>query len=108
MERTPIIQGDVLLIPVTVIPDGVTAQQRDDGRVILAYGEQTGHSHAIDSPDCTLVTAEQAGQLRAWLKVTAPVEVTHQEHDTVTVPVGDWEVIGQVEHRPEGLSRVAD
>jgi uncharacterized protein YjlB len=107
MNRKPIVQGDVLLIPAT-IPDTVTEKPRDNGQVILAYGEQTGHSHAIDSPDCTLVTAEQAGQLRAWLRVTAPVEVKHQEHRTVTIPPGEWEVIGQVEHRPEGLTRVAD
>jgi hypothetical protein len=40
-------QGDVFLQPVSTIPANATAAARDKGRVVLAYGEVTGHAHAI-------------------------------------------------------------
>ena len=40
-------QGDVGLIPVASLPDGAKKVPRDKGRIVLAYGEVTGHAHAI-------------------------------------------------------------
>lgn len=40
-------QGDVLIRPVTSIPDGLKRVPLDNGRMILAYGEVTGHAHAV-------------------------------------------------------------
>jgi hypothetical protein len=40
-------QGDVLVQQVDEIPDGLHAVPLDKGRVILAYGEVTGHAHAV-------------------------------------------------------------
>ena len=48
-------QGDVAIIPTTAIPDGVTPIERDDGRIVLAYGEVTGHAHAILDRDAELL-----------------------------------------------------
>ena len=102
-------QGDVLLIPARI--GGKTkGVKRDAGRVVLAYGEVTGHAHAILSPDCQLVTAADAEDLRMWLLVTAPepVELVHEEHATVLIPPGEYQVIRQVEYAPEALRNVAD
>jgi hypothetical protein len=103
-------QGDVLLIPVTEIPSGTKRVKRDAGRVVLAYGEVTGHAHAIVHPDVTLVTSQQADELRTWMKVTAPesVELLHEEHDTLLVPPGNYEVRRQREYAPEAPVWVAD
>lgn len=103
-------QGDVLLVPVAGAPDDTTPVKRERGRVILAYGEATGHHHSIRHPDVTLVTREQADELRMWLTVTAPepVELEHQEHDTLLVPPGTYEVRRQREYAPEGIRNVAD
>jgi hypothetical protein len=46
-------QGDVLVQRVTSIPEGDTAVARDNGRVVLAYGEVTGHAHAIAEAEVT-------------------------------------------------------
>jgi hypothetical protein len=40
-------QGDIMVKPVNRIPQGLKAVPLDKGRVILAYGEVTGHAHAI-------------------------------------------------------------
>lgn len=53
-------QGDVLLVRVE---DDVKARPhrgvaRDAGRIVLAYGEATGHAHAIADPDAELIELE--------------------------------------------------
>ena len=40
-------QGDVLVHPVDRIPEGLKKVPLDKGRVILAYGERTGHAHVV-------------------------------------------------------------
>lgn len=54
--KQPIRQGDVLLVPVSRLPEGCTEVPNDRGRIVLAYGEVTGHAHAIADH---IVLAEQ-------------------------------------------------
>jgi hypothetical protein len=83
-------QGDVYLIS-AAIPDGTTTVARDNGRVILAYGEVTGHSHAIAAPEATLVrTVEDERFLRI---VGSAVDLVHEEHATITVAPGEYRVV---------------
>jgi hypothetical protein len=51
-------QGDVLVQRVGNIPKAAKAIRRDAGRVILAYGEVTGHAHAIAEPECELLETD--------------------------------------------------
>lgn len=103
-------QGDVLLVPVESIPDDVKDISRENGQVILAYGEVTGHSHFIVEEEVRLVTSEQAQQLKMWLLVETvePVELRHDEHDTLLIPPGQYIVRRQREYHPEGLRNVGD
>lgn len=103
-------QGDVLLIPIGTIPANTQTVQRENGRVVLAHGEATGHHHSIAEQGAELVTSEQADELRMWLRVTAPepVALTHQEHDTIMLPPGDYEVRRQREYTPGQIRNVAD
>lgn len=82
-------QGDVLLIP-RAIPEVVESVPRDDGRLILAYGEVTGHAHAVNG-DAELF--EMNG--RRYLNVTEPATLVHEEHGTISLPVGGYEVVRQ-------------
>lgn len=103
-------QGDVILVPVNSIPDGAKSVEREHGLVILAHGEMTGHHHAIREDAVGLVTTEEADGLRMWLSVTTeePAELTHQEHATLLVAPGNYEVRRQREYAPEEIRRVAD
>lgn len=103
-------QGDVLLVPASEIPAGTVPVERENGRAVLAHGEVTGHHHSIAHPDVQLVTREEADELRMWLQVTAPgpVKLEHQEHSTLLVPPGLYEVRRQREYSPEAIRRVAD
>lgn len=40
-------QGDVALVRIGTLPANLTAVPLDRGRIVLAYGEVTGHAHAI-------------------------------------------------------------
>jgi hypothetical protein len=92
-------QGDVLVVAVERIPRWAKAVHRDRGRVVLAYGEATGHAHAIADSGASLLE-HQADQ---YLRVTADrgVSLTHEEHQTITLPPGDYRVVRQREYEPE-------
>jgi hypothetical protein len=85
-------QGDVLLRKVDSKPVSVKKVENDKGRVILAYGEVTGHAHAISPKEAELYVSEDQ---RRFLEVCFGMEavLTHEEHDKVTLPVGTYEVI---------------
>lgn len=77
-----------MLIPVDSIPDGLKDVPLEDGRVVLAHGEVTGHAHALvadvdflafDLEDLDnrflRVEAERAGEVDAWKCENAAGEV---------------------------------
>lgn len=85
MSVKPIRHGDVVLTPVKAIPADTETVRRQNGRLILAEGEITGHAHAITADHAELVTADQAAELYLLVHGAA-VSLTHEEHHTVQVP----------------------
>ncbi|MCJ7710151.1 MAG: hypothetical protein MUQ32_04905 [Chloroflexi bacterium] len=87
-------QGDILLRRVARLPGVLAAVPRDAGRIVLAYGEVTGHAHAIDAPEAeaTLLTADQN---QRFLRLLADVDLRHEEHATIHLPAGTYAVIQQ-------------
>jgi hypothetical protein len=85
---------------------------RDGGRVVLAYGEVTGHAHAITSKSATLhapkgADVSDADALRMGTRILsarASVALTHEEHSRIDVPRGEWGVRIQRQY-DEGVSR---
>lgn len=69
---------------------------RDNNRVVLAYGEVTGHAHAFHSPKVAMFRADGLGG--TYIKVDETAELVHEEHDTITVPPGLYEVVRQREY----------
>jgi len=93
-------QGDVLLVAVKAAPEPGVSVGRQDGRLVLADGEVSGHAHAIVAERAHLVSDELADQL--YLLVHGDdVKLEHEEHDTVTVPPGIYRVVRQWEYVPE-------
>lgn len=102
-------QGDVLLVATDKpVPRDAQRVERDAGRVVLAYGEVTGHAHAIHDLEADLYEHD-ALEIR-FLAVLAGggVDLTHEEHATIHLPAGTYKVIRQREYAPEGLRNVAD
>lgn len=85
-------QGDVTMEKVEGIPATAKRVSSDNGRLVLRDGEVTGHAHrVIESPGVELYEDEH-GTL--WMVTEKPVDVTHEEHKTVTVPPGKWQIGG--------------
>lgn len=108
-------QGDVFIERAEGLPDGATAVPRDQGRVILAYGEVTGHAHALVDRGAELFSVP--GSEDRWLVIRpsgTAVEggdvalLTHEEHATIPIPPGVYRVRRQREYSPEEIRRVAD
>ena len=96
----PLRQGDVLLIPTSETVKGTKLPH-----LTLAEGEVTGHRHCISQGEAELY--ERHGTL--YLKVLSPTALlTHEEHQPITIPKGDWMVRIQREYEPKGWRYVAD
>lgn len=96
----PLRQGDVILIPQTTSIAGTRLSH-----LTLAEGEVTGHRHRISNGQAELY--ERDGTL--YLKVLSPTAtLTHEEHNAVQVPQGNWMIRIQREYHPEGWNYVND
>ena len=111
-------QGDILLVRVRALPASrLTERPRDAGQVILAYGEVTGHAHAIvgkavvhyDAPDAATAARQLLADVGLHIEVgdaSAPsfldviesaAELTHNEHATHVLTPGRYVVLHQTE-----------
>lgn len=104
-------QGDVLLVRRAKKPPGrfseYTLVERDAGRVVLAYGEETGHAHAIADPGAQLI--ERWLDQRRFLSVRSSETVLrHEEHDAIHLQPGVYEVVQQREYTPGGTIAAGD
>jgi hypothetical protein len=104
-------QGDVLLELVAAIPQGAKDVTAPD-RIVLAYGEATGHAHAVHEP---LTRKTPEGKARLWdagaeryLQVLEKTALKHEEHAPVELDPGIYRVVQQVEYSPEEIRNVAD
>lgn len=97
-------QGDVLIRSVPKPPESLQDIPRDAGRIVLAYGEVTGHSHAIASDQARFLINEQTQQRYVEVKAEY-VALNHEEHSEIQLPSGFWEVTIQREYDPTTMSR---
>lgn len=96
-------QGDVLIRQVSEIPAGERKPQADG---CLAYGEVTGHAHRVSSLEDAGLFHVGAGM---FLSVGENgVSILHEEHDTIALPPGNFEIVRQREYAPEEIRNVAD
>ena len=104
--RKPVRQGDVLCVPIAAAPKQRKPVARDSGRIVLAYGEVTGHAHAIT--DAWAELFEAADQGRVLLVEEKPARLTHEEHGTIVLDPGVRQIVRQSEYTPEAIRQVAD
>lgn len=102
-------QGDVLIVPVSKMP--TTASEpvaREQGRIVLAHGEVTGHAHAIRTEKAALFRDPKLAAIFLHVTGDAPALLEHEEHSTIALAPGDYEIIRQREYSPEAIRQVAD
>lgn len=99
--------GDILLKRIKTLPQGDEVKTK--GQYILAYGEVTGHKHVmtVEKPEHLKVLDNDGG---IFIELTEPATVTHEEHNTITVEPGYFEVIHEQHRDPfmGSITRVLD
>ncbi len=89
-------QGDLLFVKVAQaagVPVGP-----EQGRLIMAYGEVTGHHHSVAvRAGLTLTRVDEGVQYLTIDELLGPAVVEHQEHGPITLDPGIWEVRRQRE-----------
>lgn len=97
--------GDLLLRQIEELPKGLKKLQSN----ILAEGEFTGHHHKIVADPIDLTLYEDA-QGRKYFKLDKDANLTHQEHETITVKKGLYFVDIEQEFDPfqETINQVRD
>jgi hypothetical protein len=83
-------QGDVFLDRVKDAEVGAELP-REGGAVVLAFGEATGHAHAIREDGAVLYDGKPANGDR-FLRVLRPVNLTHEEHAAILLDPGLYRV----------------
>jgi len=96
-------QGDVLVERVRrrTLPKGTFVAARQ-GRLILAYGEATGHHHSVAVADGELVETDAR---EVFLRIMRATFLEHQEHGALALERGVYRVTIQQEYAPRELPR---
>lgn len=108
MSRQSLIvrQGDVLIRRIATAPAKLTPVAPEHGRLILARGEATGHSHSVPAGAGTL-SLDEGGVM--YLTIDQLTAVEHQEHAAIPLEPGTYQVVRQREYAgPERQTWVGD
>lgn len=110
VTNRPVAQGDMLIIPITSIPENVKGAKPEGAHFILAHSE-TGHHHVIERARAEVYESADDTFI-AYVKAMAPADITHQRpfdtHETVQLAPGNYEIRRQREYVPEGFRKAQD
>ena len=104
-------QGDVFISAVTEFPEKITEVPRENGRIVLAHGEVTGHAHVIVSRKAKMFRPDDIPATGATLFLRiedGTVALTHEEHDKIDIPPGTYRVVRQREYARTQVRFVED
>lgn len=99
-------QGDVFLIGNAIIPSNAIEIPRDPQRCcVLQNSQVTGNAHRVESNAAKMFAAGDA----RYLRVVEAVDLVHDEHTAIGLPIGDYQIIIHHEYEPGELPwQVAD
>ncbi len=108
-------QGDVSIIRadtlgVTKLPDDVKEVKPEQGRLIVTHSE-TGHDHFVASAEARFY--ETSNPNICFLRIDGEhADLIHNrsvdQHQTIRIPSGLYQINKQTEKRPSGWERVVD
>lgn len=96
-------QGDVLIRQCNETDLGEPVETAN-GKTILAYGEVTGHHHRFETPNAALFMRPK-DKKRFLVIQGGKADLKHEEHSTLCIPAGTYEVVGQREWTDEDEPR---
>lgn len=91
-------QGDVLMVEVDDLPTDLSPIPMSKGDHILAWGEVTNHAHRLKGKTSHFYQHTSGAR---YLTVPKEAPLTHEEHDTIKLPKGNYRIIQQVEYQKE-------
>lgn len=101
-------QGDVLIRRIEQIPDGAQPQPTT-ARLTIALGEVTGHAHVLVIERAHEPIASYRDQTdQIFFDLMTEAFLRHDEHATLTIPAGKYQVVRQREYTPQEIRQVAD
>jgi hypothetical protein len=108
-------QGDIALLKIETIPVEAKKQEQKE-MVVLAYGEISGHMHALCDEKVEVYKETETEYLKimedAWLRHGTKEQIKSKQngddHSAIKVPTGNYIVIHQREYSPERIRRVVD
>ena len=104
-------QGDVLFERIARLPQG---ERKKRENATVAYGEVTGHSHALAVEDRESAEVLEIGDgvyvhvSEAGVRIAGGATFVHEEHGPITLPRGSYRVTIQREYSPEAIRNVQD
>ena len=98
-------QGDVLFKEVKAVPkDG---KIRHSGHIL--EGEATGHIHRVEETQLHEADVLDCGAgLFMTVSAEGGVSIVHEDHNTLVLPPGNYEIVRQREYSPEEIRNVQD
>lgn len=98
--------GDVLIKEIDKLPSNL-AKKKD---TIVAYGEATGHNHKLVELELGTLEVYQSKDGKIYFTATQPVNISHQEHKTITIEPGSFIIDIERERDPflEQIKQVID
>jgi hypothetical protein len=97
--------GDLMIIPVQSIPEGLPIKTNTE----LLEGESSGHVHRLSGG--TVYATEPTldnNFLLGYFKIEEETPLSHEEHETITLPPGQYKFLQQREYDPQENRRVID
>jgi hypothetical protein len=101
-EKNMYRQGDVLFIRTDTVPE----EASEDKTMVIVEGEATGPAHRLRAGRGVQLLRTLAGI--AYVKAAYEAYVDHEEHETITLPPGNWEARRQREYTPASYRYVQD
>jgi hypothetical protein len=108
-------QGDFLIMRVDAIPANVEVLPANNKNHIVVAHSETGHDHVMVADRVTAYKpagVKDVDLYEMFLSVEAPTEInhlrSHDTHETLLVPPGNYRVRRQREYVAEGFRRAQD
>jgi hypothetical protein len=79
---------------------------RDNGRIVLAFGEVTGHAHAIHDTEAELFSLPDTDDRFLRIMASSGVSLVHEEHTEIHLPPGDYIVRRQREFTSTNMAPI--